>query len=208
MRSAAAGIAMLVLAWCWPFPAHSFAGHMVSHMTAVAIAAPLVAAGIAGSRLDPVLRYPQCFSPLLLSMVEFFVVWLWHMPKMHEAAMMNPALGLVEQASFLASGLTLWISILGGTGKERQTRYAKGIAALLLTLMHMTLLGAILALSPRPLYAMTILSDQEWGGVIMLVWGSIAYCAGGLWLASALLFNGRTMRPLRQQPGPDLRYRR
>jgi putative membrane protein len=204
----ALGIAILLLAWFWPFPQHSFTGHMVSHMTVVAITAPLAAIGISGSRLDPVLRYPQLFSPLLMSVLEFFVVWLWHMPKMHEAAMMFPAVALVEQTSFLVSGLGLWISILGGTANERQTRYAKGIAALLLTLMHMTLLGAVLALSPRPLYAMTTRSDQEWGGVIMLVWGAIAYCTGGLWLAAALLLNARTMRLLRQQPDPDLQYRR
>ena len=208
MRLTGAGIAMLALAWCWPFPDHSFSGHMISHMTTVAIASPLLAMGIAGSSLDPVMKAPGWFSAIPLSMVEFFAVWLWHMPKMHEAAMMSPAVVAVEQGIFLASGLALWISIFGGAKEHRQARYAKGLAALLLTLMHMTLLGAILALSPRPLYTMTPLGDQQFGGVIMLVWGSIAYCAGGLWLASALLFSGRTTPPLRPQPDPDRRYHR
>ncbi len=199
---------MLLLAWFWPFPDHSFSGHMISHMTAVAIAAPLVAVGVAGSRLDPVMKFPRWFSPLLMSLVEFFIVWLWHMPKMHQAAMMNPVVFVVEQASFLASGLALWISIFGGKDDERQTRFGKGLAALLLTLMHMTLLGAILMLSPRPLYAMITLEDQQWGGAMMLISGSLSYCTGGLWLAAALLFNGRTMRPLRPQPDPDLQFRR
>lgn len=199
---------MLLLAWFWPFPDHSFAGHMTSHMTTVAIAAPLVAVGIAGSRLDPVMRFPNWFSPLFLSMVEFFVVWFWHMPRMHHAAMMSAAVLVAEQASFLATGLALWISIFGGREEERQTRYGKGLAALLLTLMHMTLLGAILMLSPRPLYAMITLGEQQWGGALMLILGSLSYCAGGLWLASALLLNGSTMRRLRPQPDPDLQFRR
>ena len=167
-----------------------------------------MAVGIAGSGLDPVMRFPRWFSPLPMSMVEFFVVWLWHMPRMHHAAMMNPAVFMAEQTTFLASGLALWVSIFGGREDERQARFGKGLAALLLTLMHMTLLGAVLVLSPRPLYVMTTLSDQQWGGSMMLISGSVAYCAGGLWLASALLLNGKQMRPLRPQPDPDLHYRR
>ncbi len=203
-----AGIAMLVLVWCWPFAEHSFSSHMIAHMTTVAIAAPLLAVGMAGSRLDPVMRLPGWFSPLFLSVVEFFVVWLWHMPRMHHAAMMIPAVWVAEQASFFASGLALWISIFGGDDAERKARYGKGLAALLLTLMHMTLLGAILMLSPRPLYAMIGLGDQQWGGAVMLILGSLAYCAGGLWLASMLLLSGSRLRQLQPLPDPGLQSRR
>ena len=69
-----------------------------------------------------------------------------------------------------------------------------GVAALLLTAMHMTLLGALIALSPRPLYqhagglaALTPIEDQQLGGAIMLVIGGVAYLAGGLWLMVELL---------------------
>jgi putative membrane protein len=71
------------------------------------------------------------------------------------------------------------------------------VAALLLTSMHMTLLGALIALSPRPLYAhavgfsaLTPLEDQQLGGAIMLAAGGVAYLAGGLWLVVELLGNG------------------
>ena len=60
--------------------------------------------------------------------------------------------------------------------------------------MHMTLLGALLALSPRPLYAhagefngLTALDDQHLGGAIMLLVGGISYLFGGLWLTVRLL---------------------
>jgi putative membrane protein len=66
--------------------------------------------------------------------------------------------------------------------------------ALLLTSMHMTLLGALLALPPRALYshhaeggALTPLEDQHLGGAIMLVAGGIAYLAGGLALTVEIL---------------------
>ena len=56
--------------------------------------------------------------------------------------------------------------------------------------MHMTLLGALLALTPRPLYAHSTeaaLEHQHLGGVIMLLVGGIVYLAGGLWLTAGLL---------------------
>jgi cytochrome c oxidase assembly factor CtaG len=55
---------------------------------------------------------------------------------------------MAEQTAFLVSGLLVWISVFGGDPAQRHTRIASGIAALLLTSMHMTLLGALLALAP------------------------------------------------------------
>ena len=71
-------------------------------------------------------------------------------------------------------------------------RAAAGVVALLLTSMHMTLLGALLALSPRPLYAHaghgpSALDEQHLGGAIMLGVGGVSYLAGGLWLSVRLL---------------------
>jgi putative membrane protein len=58
----------------------------------------------------------------------------------------------------------------------------------------MTLLGALLALSPRPLYShmggMTSIApidDQHLGGAIMLVVGGASYFLGGLCLTVGLL---------------------
>ena len=191
------GFGLLLAAWLTP--QHTFYAHMTGHMTVVAFAAPLLALGIAGGDWDPVKRWPDRGSPLVASLIELVVVWLWHMPLLHEAARQNAFALFAEQASFLASGFLLWITIFGGGAGRRAERGALGIVALLLTLMHMTLLGALLALSPRPLYAghhsIDALRDQELGGVIMIAAGGIAYMAGALWLAA---------RHLRKGGGPGL----
>ena len=83
-----------------------------------------------------------------------------------------------EQAGFLAAGLQLWLAVLGGSGSVREWRAASGIGALLFTSIHMTLLGALFAVTPRPLYVhaahqvsmAAALSDQHLGGEIMLLW--------------------------------------
>jgi putative membrane protein len=100
-----------------------------------------------------------------------------------------PVLGL-EQVSFLGVGLLLWSSVL------RADHRAAGIGALLLTSMHMTLLGVLIGLAPRPLYAaadhhhlagIDPLIDQQLAGVLMLLVGGASYFIGGLVLLASLL---------------------
>lgn len=193
---AAAGALTLAGAWLGPLPelaGRSFAAHMAMHMGVVAVAAPLLALAVAGTRYDPVRKWPPLFPPVPLSAVELVVVWAWHAPALHHAAR-HGALGLAaEQGSFFAAGMLVWLSALGG-GPGREERAGAGIAALLLTSMHMTLLGALLALAGRPLYAhhgalagLSALEDQRLGGVVMLLVGGVSYLAGGLWLTYGLL---------------------
>ena len=150
--------------------------------------------GISGSRWDPVRHVPWLFPPILASLLELGVVWLWHTPVLHSAARQNTAALVAEQGTFLLSGLVLWMAALGGDATFRGTRGASGIVALLLTAMHMTLLGVLLALAPRSLYehrhgysGLSALEDQHLGGAIMLIVGGLSYLAGGLWLSFELL---------------------
>lgn len=211
----ACGLALLAVVWIGPLPEwsrHSFAAHMAMHMSVVAVAAPLLAAGVAGGRLDPVrwlaagvlpgkgrspaLLVPAVLlSPVVASVIEFVVVWAWHAPALHHAARHSTELLVVEQGSFLAVGLLVWLAAFGGSAAQRHVRAATGIAGLLLTSMHMTLLGVLLALAARPLYphgaavgfGLTALQDQHLGGVLMLSFGGVAYMAGALVLLFGLL---------------------
>ena len=211
----ACGLVVLAVVWIGPLPEwsrHSFAAHMAMHMSVVAVAAPLLAAGVAGGRCDPVrwlamrtagngppagwmLVPAVLLSPVVASVIEFVIVWAWHAPALHHAARHSTALLVVEQGSFLAVGLLVWLAAFGGSAAQRHLRAATGIAGLLLTSMHMTLLGVLLALATRPLYThgtevgfgLTALQDQHLGGVLMLSFGGIAYMAGALVLLSGLL---------------------
>lgn len=189
------GLFLLAAAWLGPLPKlaeGAFFAHMIMHMLVVAVAAPLLAFGIAGSGYDPVRRFPGYFAPIPASFLELVVVWGWHAPMLHHLAR-NTNGGLVaEQGSFLFTGLLVWLSVLAGGASGN--RSGAGVAALLLTCMHMTLLGALLALTPRPLYdhahgamGLSALGDQQLGGAIMILVGAVSYLAGGLWLMLRLL---------------------
>ena len=173
---------------------HAFYVHMTMHMGVVAVAAPLLAIAIAGEQLDPVARFPQWFPPIPISLLELVVVWGWHAPGPHQFAR-HTLLGLfAEQSMFLVCGLLLWLSAFGGSSTHDTNRAAVGVIGLLLTMMHMVLLGALLALSPRALYGhvashsgLTAIEDQHLGGAIMLLCGGVSYLLGGLWLSGRLL---------------------
>jgi putative membrane protein len=193
-----AGVVVLSIAWLGPSllsGSAGFVGHMGTHMGVVAIAAPLLAIGCARSRWDPTPYAPALFAPMLATVVEFVVVWGWHAPALHFAARTSMPVLVVEQLLFLAAGVSVWFAAFGqGAGRSPGVQ-AGGIVALFLTSMHMTLLGALLALSPRLLFdpaicgtgALDPLADQHLGGVLMLLVGGASCLAGALVLVSKLL---------------------
>lgn len=192
------GLAVLTLMWHGPLPESArllFSSHMTMHIGVVAIAAPLIAVGIRGSRFDPVRRVPAVFAPVPTSIVELIVVWGWHAPLLHAAARAHDTIFAVEQGTFLGAGLLLWLSALGGTPSASNWRAGAGVGALLFTSIHMTLLGALFLLAPRPLYLhvdlatgdVSHLADQHLGGAIMLLVGGASYLLGALWLTASLL---------------------
>jgi putative membrane protein len=201
----AGGLLTLAVLWLGPLPAlapHRFSAHMTMHMGVVAVAAPMISIALAGHRFDPARRAPALFRAIPASVLELIVVWGWHAPALHRFARGSTAGLLVEQATFLACGLLVWMAAFGGPPERRGGAAGTGVVALLLTSMHMTLLGAIFALSPRPLFphaaAMPLrspLDEQHLGGAIMLLVGGASYLAGGLWLSAQLLARPAAARP-------------
>jgi putative membrane protein len=195
------GLLTLAAVWLGPLPQlarQAFFAHMLMHMGVVAVAAPVLALGVAGGRLDPARKAPWLFAPIQASVLELVVVWAWHAPALHHAARHDTVMLVMEQGMFFVAGVFVWLSAFGGDALNRRNRGAAGVVALLLTTMHMTLLGALLALTPRPLYAhlegfseLTAIEDQHLGGAIMLLTGGVSYLLGGLWLMARLLRSPR-----------------
>lgn len=192
----ASGLALLAAIWLGPIFTtwrESFAAGMVAHMGVVAVASPLIAIGLP-ERWRPGAGMPVAF-PVIASLVELAVVWGWHAPALRAAVEASIAVTIAEQGSFLLVGVLLWSTCFAAPDAYRHA--AAGAAALLLTSIHMTLLGALLALSPRPLYGTGDVTcfgvvlgageDQQAGGVIMLLVGAAVYLAGGMTLVARLL---------------------
>lgn len=179
MRRGALLVGLAALAFVWAGPLDAWLGafpvHMLRHMVLVAVAAPLLALG-----LGPALA-PLAISPVLAAAVEFVVVWGWHLPVAYGAAYLSTVGFAAEQGMFLGAGLLVWVGALSAS------KPLTGALGLLLTSMHMTLLGALLILASRDLYAAICgyapdLAAQQIGGLLMLGIGTPVYLVGGLWL--------------------------
>lgn len=185
MTRAAALIAVGALALAWFAPLDRWTGapfptHMLAHMLLVAVAAPAL-----------VLAFPRAFARLRVpvlagAILEFLIVWGWHLPALHGAARTAGSWFLLEQALFLLGGLAVW------AGALRAAEPLAGAGALLLTSMHMTLLGALLVLASKDLYAAFCgtppdIFGQRLGGLLMLGIGTPIYLVAGLWLAGLAL---------------------
>ena len=190
MRSGAAissGVLVLALAWLGPLPAmlqHSFSAHMALHVTVVGLGVPLLALGT----MPVFAGRGQGLTPTFAaSLLDFMVVWLWHVPSLHHASRSDASVLMLEQASFAAATFLLWSTALAGPALA-------GAMALFMTSMHMTLLGALLGLAPRTLYhghatssGLDPFLDQQLGGMMMMALGGIIYLAAALYLAAQAL---------------------
>jgi putative membrane protein len=187
----AAGLTVLALAWGGPLPGlvpASFAAHMTLHMIVVGIGAPLVAIGVA-MRFARLRRAAAAFAALL-SVLDLAIVWGWHAPALHDVARGGGAGLWLEQGTFALVTFGLWLTAFAGPA-------IVGALALFMTSMHMTLLGALLGLAPRPVYpghdhvehplGLYAIADQQLGGAVMLGVGGVVYLVAGLWLMSRVL---------------------
>ncbi|HEV7309356.1 cytochrome c oxidase assembly protein [Ensifer sp.] len=201
MRAVWLVLALLLLAGIWLGPLlsawrSSVTAHMLAHMGVVAIAAPLIALGFS-ARLARYKGATLVRLPILASLAELVVVWGWHAPAARRLAESSLFGTVFEQASFLGAGVFLWSACLAAGSTSNAPQRAAGAFGLLLTTIHMTLLGALLSLSPRPLYqfgeitcfgmTLTAAQDQQLGAVVMLLVGAGAYLAGGVVLLSGLV---------------------
>ncbi|MGE8359176.1 cytochrome c oxidase assembly protein [Pseudomonas sp.] len=163
--------------------------HMLQHMLFMIVIAPLWALArplpqwraTAGSWLQPlyngVLRSGR--HPVPLALLHGAVIWIWHTPSLYMLALENTWWHVVEHACFLFSAWLFWWSCLRAT----PSRIPHALMAILLTLMHTGLLGALLTFGNTSFYGESRdLADQQLAGLLMWVPGSLVYLAAAGWI--------------------------
>ncbi len=179
--------------------------HMTQHMLFILVIAPLWAlarplpqwrgvTGWFGQRVWTLLlragRYPTA-----LALLHGAIIWIWHTPRLYVLALDNLWVHAFEHACFLFTGWLFWWSVLRANRKQ----VPQALMAVLLTLMHTGLLGALLTFGSVSFYgAERDVADQQLAGLIMWVPGGFVYLAAGGWIAWRWL--GRLWH---SQPQPD-----
>lgn len=167
------------------------AWHMVQHMLLIVVVAPL---GAIASPL-PQLRaaaprrsrplwdaIAACGSrPLAMTGLHAVAIWVWHAPGPYLLALDNPWWHWSEHASFLVTGWLFWWAALHAP----PARLGASLLALLLTLIHTGMLGALLSFARAPLYGEPDVTNQQLAGLVMWVPAGVFYV-----LAAARLVAG------------------
>ncbi len=187
--------------------------HMVQHETLMLVAAPLLVLGkplqawlwaFTPSVRQALARvgrhgamsaaWSRLTSPAGGWTLHAATLWAWHLPVLFQAALVHPLLHDLQHVSFLGGALVFWWALF-----VARARQAWGAAVLYLftTMLHTGALGALLTFARGPWYAsyaataplhgLTALEDQQVGGLVMWVPGSLAYIGAALALLARIL---------------------
>jgi len=172
----------------------STAWHMVQHMLLIGVVAPLAVLArplpqwraLLGPPADAMWRGLHRLSrhPMRCALLHAAAIWIWHAPGPYIAAVQVPAWHVLEHACFLFSGWLFWWSVL----RPSRAGALPAAMALLFTVMHTGLLGALLSFASAPLYASgpnvtAALADQQLAGLVMWVPGGLIYLTAAAWAA-------------------------
>jgi cytochrome c oxidase assembly factor CtaG len=203
-----------ILALALLSPLHLFSeqllsAHMIEHELIMAVAAPLL---VLSRPLGPLLwafpdawRRPMVLDwlaplvapwdwltiPAVATVLHAATIWAWHAPLFFDAALANPWLHMLQHVSFLVGAILFWWAILRVSCEQLSV----SALHLFMTMIAVSALGALIALSPHLLYVtyrghaeafgLTSLDDQQLAGLIMWIPGCAIYAA------AALIFFGR-----------------
>jgi putative membrane protein len=193
---------------------HLFTAHMVQHELLVAVAAPLLALSrpvVAILRALPrswrenfcrhggtgwvSVLWRWLTRPLDATLLHGAAIWIWHIPALFDAAVTDEVVHRLQHLSFLATALLFWWALFRGS----RNHLGVGAFHIAFTMVHTSILGALIALSPRilylaqtkdaPAFGLTPLEDQQIGGLIMWVpmgtiYAAIALAMIGSWMTA------------------------
>lgn len=157
------------------------AWHMVQHMLLIVVVAPLGAIAsplpqfraAAGAWSKPFRdAIAACGSrPLAMAGLHAAALWVWHAPGPYRLALDDPWWHWAEHASFLVTGWLFWWAVLHAP----PARLGHALLALLLTLIHTGMLGALLSFARAPLYGEADVTNQQLAGLVMWVPAGVFY---------------------------------
>src|SRR3954469_6645540 len=96
-----------------------FSVHMLQHLLIGDLAPLLLALGLSGPLLRPLLkpkpvqRLQVLTQPLVALPLWALNLCIWHLPALYDAALAHPLVHAVQHVCFLTGGLLLWATLLG-----------------------------------------------------------------------------------------------
>jgi putative membrane protein len=172
--------------------------HMVQHLLIADLAGLLIALGLTGPILQPVLAMRgfgwlrALGNPLVALPLWALNLYLWHLSVLYEGVLTSPLLHFAQHACFITFGLAMWLPLVGPLPKPAWF----GDGAMLIYIVVVRMLEAVLAnvliWSGAVLYPDYAPGEVEWGispladqgaaGNVMMIWTGTVTLALFAWI--------------------------
>ncbi len=194
------GLALIVIAVGSPIGSIGgdlFSVHMVEHLLLGDIATLLIVVGLTAPLLAPVLQLPGVdrlrvlINPLVAFPLWAINLYIWHLPLLHEAAVRNELVHVVQHAAFVILGINVWMALLGPLpkptwfGTAAQFAYIVAVRLTGAVLGNVLLFGDVFYRVYDPGHAkwnVGAAPDQAFAGGLMMVEGSVLTLGLLAWL--------------------------
>ena len=173
-------------------------GHMVQHLLIGDLAGLLVALGLTGPLLQPLLaRRPFSWLRVLGHPLAALPLWalnlyLWHLSALYEGVLTSPLLHLAQHAGFFTFGLAMWLPLVGPLPKPAWFGEGAKLGYVVVVRLLEAVLANVLIWSGSPLYDAYGAGEAEWGispladqgaaGNVMMIWTGTVTLALFTWL--------------------------
>jgi putative membrane protein len=196
-----------------PLSVALFSARVGQHMILTLICAPMVAVGRPLDAAAALFGRPcrltdgaAATAPLAAGLFAV-LLWYWHTPGPYTATFDSTVIYWTMHLTVFGSALWLWTALIARLG----SRPAHALAAGLVSTVQMGLLGALITLAPRAVYAphfataglwgLTPLQDQQFGGALMWAPGCLVFLGAAMAEMWALLERSASAtRPPRPAP--------
>ena len=88
-------------------------------------------------------------APVIAALAFAAGLWLWHAPRMYDAALADPALHTIEHLTFLVTSAVFWRMV--STAGDRRLDGLSAVVIVTLIALQGNLLAALITLAPQPL---------------------------------------------------------
>ena len=169
--------------------------HMTQHEILMLVSAPLLVLGrpliaflwalprawrerAADLGRSPIFKKVWAFvsAPLWSWLVSGLALWLWHVPWLFDQTLRSNWIHAAQHTTFLVTAVMFWWPVLNRTPA---LGYGGALVYVFTTILHTSVLGALLTFAPRawyspyvataPAWHLTALEDQQIGGLIMWI---------------------------------------
>ena len=169
-----------------------FSAHMTQHVLLTLVAPPLLILGTPDWLIRPLLRPNLSFyawrlltRPVVAVIVFNLVFALWHVPDLYNLSVTVHAVHVTEHLMFIGAAMLMWWPLTSSMPELPRLSYSLQMVYLFALSITQIFVFAFVTFSKQPLYEWYVtapqilpispLADQQVGGIIMKVGGSILF---------------------------------